>query len=484
MSTVLYLANQQIQVVTGVGGQKKITVQKAYSAQVPEGSIINGIVMDHESFVEFIKDFWKQNQLPNKDVTLVINSSKFVGKVIELPKLKPAKTAEFIDREFADIKNEEEDQIYGYIPLTGASENMRRIYAEGISTEFIKEYLEIFREIGIEVKEIYSGESSVINLTGMTLASKYQTFVLLIADNITLTTLLWVNGNFYHFNSIRCFNEQGTEEYAMEVARSVSQIIQFMMANQVEEKLETIRIAGIPDVDISLYQEGLYSQGINVEIQAYDSNELSADKVEVQRYIEAASGLVTSGKAQNFLQVYNGNKRKKNKEKEVNTGLLVVGGVFVVMLFATLGCFIFKVVKQTQLDKLEAEINSPYVLEQVQQYDALLERNSFLARQYSAIAEVDENLLTYPVCNNEIIKDIDDCAGNYATVTFESFQADAGLVTVTAKAENVDEINKFIREMNNCDIFNQIDYTGYSYDEQTKLWDIHVTCILTEAAGR
>jgi hypothetical protein len=55
---------------------------------------------------------------------------------------------------------------------------------------------------------------------------------------------------------------------------------------------------------------------------------------------------------------------------------------------------------------------------------------------------------------------------------------------VTAKAENVDDINKFIREMNNGKIFNQVDYTGYSYDEQTELWDIHVTCTLTEAAGR
>jgi Tfp pilus assembly protein PilN len=344
--------------------------------------------------------------------------------------------------------------------------------------------LDIFREIGIEVKEIYSGEGSVINLTGMTLASKYRTFVLLIADNITLTTLLWVNGSFYYFNSTRCFNEQGTEEYAMEVARSVSQIIQFMMANQIEEKLETIRIAGIAGADTEIYQEALDSQGINIEIQTFDSEALSADKVETQRYLEASSGLVNSGKEQNFLYAYNGNKRKKNKEKKIDTGLLAVGAIFVIMLIVTLSCFVVKMVKQTQLDKLEAEINSPYVQEQVQQYDELLERNAFLARQYSAIAEVDENLISYPVCNNKIIRVIDDCSGDYATVTFESFQADEGLVTVTAKAENVDDINKFIRELNGEDIFNKVDYTGYSYDEQTQLWDIHVTCTLTEAAGR
>jgi hypothetical protein len=111
-------------------------------------------------------------------------------------------------------------------------------------------------------------------------------------------------------------------------------------------------------------------------------------------------------------------------------------------------------------------------------------RNSFLTRQYNAIKDIDDNIYSYPVCDNDIIKVIDNCSGNYATVRFESFDANSGLVSVSAQSDTVDNINKFIKSLNEQEIFKKIDYTGYSYDSNTELWDIHVTCTLVEAAGR
>ena len=57
MSTVIYLANQQIQVVTGNLSGKKINIEKSLTGFAPEGSIINGIIMDTDSFVSFVKEF-------------------------------------------------------------------------------------------------------------------------------------------------------------------------------------------------------------------------------------------------------------------------------------------------------------------------------------------------------------------------------------------------------------------------------------------
>ena len=88
MSTIVYLSNQQVQVVTGSPGKAKIRIEQSFEAQAPEGSIINGIVMDTEAFAEFMKEFFRMNKLPTKDVTLVVNSSKFVGKTIEMPAMK------------------------------------------------------------------------------------------------------------------------------------------------------------------------------------------------------------------------------------------------------------------------------------------------------------------------------------------------------------------------------------------------------------
>jgi hypothetical protein len=481
MSTVLYLANQQIQVVVGTAGPQKIMLQQAYMADAPEGSIINGIVMDSDAFVEFIRGFWQANRLPAKDVTVVINSSKFVGKVIELPKLNASKTRDYIDREFASIKKEE-DEIYSFIPLASQDSKLRRIYAESIPSDFIKEYMEIFAAAGIGVKAICSGESSLISLAGITAAAKYKTFLMLIADNITLTSILWVNGSFYYFNNVRCFNQPGTPEYAMDVARSVSQIVQFMQANQIEFNLETIRLAGIAGVGIGMYREALEQMGINIPIEPFDSTMLSANQADVQSYISAASGLVTNGKWHNILNQFSDKKKKTGGQSYKGIYAIIV--VLIIMVVGTVAAAAVKMVRNSKLNELEDEINSPAVIMQIDEYDELLIRNSFLNNQYRAIADIDENIASYPVCNNDILDILSECAGNIVSVNFESFDADKGLVSISATAENVDNINLFIRELTTREVFNKIDYTGYSYDNQTGLWDIHVTCTLTEAAGR
>jgi hypothetical protein len=344
--------------------------------------------------------------------------------------------------------------------------------------------MDIFQSAGIQVKTIYSGESSLISLVNMTVAKQYRTFVVLIADPITLTTLLWVDGSFYYFNSTRCFHEQGTEEYAMDVARSVSQIIQFMQAHQIEHELEVIQIAGIVGNDIRLYQMALNGQGISVPSQAFDSSALSAGNGDVQGYLHAASGLVSNGKWHNILNQLGGKKRKKDNAAGSGKGFLIIGITFAVAVLATLGCFFYKLMKQQELDALEDEINNPTVLAQLDEYDTLVVRNSFLTSQYNAIADIDENLYTYPVCDDDILKVFTKCAGSLATVQFESFDANSGIVSITAKSDTVDNINVFIRALCNEDIFKTVDYTGYSYDSQTELWNINVTCTLTESAGR
>lgn len=483
MSTVIYLANQQIQAVTGSSGQKKVSVSKTYIAEAPEGSIINGIIMDPEAFVGFIKDFWKENKLSTKDVTLVINSSKFIGQTIELPKLKENKVVEYIDREFADLRKDD-DVIYGYIPLKDTDSNMRRVYAEAIATDFIGEYIEIFKEAGIGVKEIHSGESSLIGLTEMTVASYYDTFIMMIADKVTLTTLLWVDKSFYYFNSVRCFHEQGTEDHAMDVARSVSQIIQFMKAHQIAHELQNIQIAGMESFDIRMYREALEQQGIMVPITPYDGTVLSAAHEDVQEVLHATSGLVINGKSQNFFTQYHAKNKKTKSQSGSRKTIVLIVSVFVVMFLLTLGSFVLRQMKKSEFNRSEEEVQDPAIQEQLMDYDKLLSRNDFLRRQFDAINEVNENIDSYPICDQSIVRVMQNCAGTYATVEFESFNAEEGKVVVVAKSDSVDNINRFIKELNGQEIFNDIDYTGYSFDETDKLWDIHVSCTLSEGAGR
>ena len=128
MSTVIYLSNQQVQIVVGSSGAKGITLQKSLLLDAPEASLINGIIMNPESFSEFLSNSFRENHLSTKDVTLVINSSKFVGKTIEMPKLSISKSFEYINREYADL-GREENSVFCYSSIQNLENKFKKVFS-------------------------------------------------------------------------------------------------------------------------------------------------------------------------------------------------------------------------------------------------------------------------------------------------------------------------------------------------------------------
>lgn len=483
MSTVIYLANQQIQIISGLSGKNKVTISKCIMEEAPDGSIINGIVMDPDVFILFIKEIWAKHKLPAKDITMVINSTKFVGKTIEMPKAGKKKTMDYIQREFADFGSEVEN-VMGYIPLSGSNAKMNRLYAEQVELEYLQDYVSLFQKVGITVKNIYSGESGLIALTDATVGKKYKTFIMLLADKMTLSTLLWVDGSFYHFNSMRCFYEQGTEEYGMDVARAISQITQFMQANQVESQLEVAILAGITKEDAAIYRQVAEDTGIAVPVELFDPTIIAGGLRDNEEFLNAASGLIYGDSSRNFLEQIAKSKKRSSQSQNLLNKIYLVAGIFVTMLLITIILLVVSFSKKSELHHLQQYNNSATRQKQLKQYEKYTDRNDFLISQFDTIKDIDENLLTYPTCDENVWKRIHACGAGYSKVEFESFDAAEGIVTVKATAETVKKIHMFIQKLNGEDIFNKVDYTGYSYDDEKKLWDIHVTCTLAEAAGR
>ena len=73
---------------------------------------------DEEGFLEIIKGIWESNNLPRTGIGLVIDSSQFISRVVDVPLQKPAQTLEYLSREFADA-DRISDPLYGYFPMPG-----------------------------------------------------------------------------------------------------------------------------------------------------------------------------------------------------------------------------------------------------------------------------------------------------------------------------------------------------------------------------
>ncbi|MCR5420194.1 MAG: hypothetical protein K6E98_04230 [Lachnospiraceae bacterium] len=486
MSTVVYLANQQIQVIEGKRAGKGAALIKRYlTLEAPEGSVINGVVTDEDGFSEFIKAAWKEAKLPVNDVILIINSTKFVGRTLELPVLNEKTTYEYIAREFAEV-GKEVDQIFSYIPIGKTENKMNKYYVEGVESDYVRDCVSLFLKAGLKISAVYSDGSNLITLCGATSAKKHQTFVLLVADAMTLTTILWVNGAFNYGNTVRCFFDQGTPEYAADVARSVSQLIQFLKSNQSEAVLESIEIAGIDPADLSMYAEAISEQGTDAPVSLYSLYGLQASDPGLQRYLHTISGFYGKYKTQDFLSKAMHHK-KASKHKGLNdTVKLFIPAfiVFIIMAIVFTVMYIVKISKNRELQALNEFNESPEVMMNVSLFDAIEQRTNFLLAQYNAIKEIDEDILTYPCGNTEVMQVFRTCAAGYAEIELGAFDARNGTLSIEAKAAEVERINKFIKRLMEDPTFSDVNYTGYDYVDSDNMWKINITTTLAESVGR
>ena len=227
--------------------------------------------------------------------------------------------------------------------------------------------------------------------------------------------------------------------------------------------------------------------GIEVPVKVADYNFGSAlNSEETQKYLHAVSGLCSGGKTQNFLAQYKkaGKKKKTAENANLISSLILLGSILAVMLVILITLGVTSSGKRKELEKLEEYNTNPMRQTDLMDYEYYLRRNGYLISQYNAINEIDNNIVTYPTGNSKVLDVLKSTAIGYADITYDSFDAESGVISMSAKAKNVEDINKFIKKLTEQKMFSNVDYTGYRYNEQQEMWDVHVTCTLAEAAGR
>lgn len=104
VSAHVYITNNKIQVLTGSCVKNKLQVVNFYEEPLEEGCILNGIIMNNYSLQNTLTQMWQKNNLPTKDVTLVVNGSSITVKPLKIPQVNPKNVPGLIRAEFKDIE--------------------------------------------------------------------------------------------------------------------------------------------------------------------------------------------------------------------------------------------------------------------------------------------------------------------------------------------------------------------------------------------
>lgn len=481
--TVVYLSNQNVQVLVGEEKGNTLAVQNIYETQVPEECLINGVVTDERSFSEALGNFWKQHNLAHKDVRLVVNSSQFAVKMLELPKMRGDHVQEILKKEFLDV-DRKQDPLFGY-HVFGRTKTSMRILATAVERSFINNYLQLFGTLGIEVSTVHAALECAVRFLHNFARIQSETCIVQLVDDNNLTSILWVDGRFENTSRARLFSDSGTEGFGGEISRTVSHLLQFYSSLKREDSIRDIYIGGLNHSDLPYYVQGVEALGLQVQALTTDSSVSFASKPagkETGDYVFLLGALLET--KQSFNLVTASQQKDRAAAGDWVKRLLPMGIALVIGLVATGVVWGGNLVQQGQLNAANAYINDAENAKNIQLYDETNRKVADMGRTMNAAEALLDALDTYPKVNSSVTNAISNAAGSKVTTEIKTYDGAEGALTLRATAEKPEDIHGFIAELTGLALFSKVEYSGYTYQEAAGRYDINVVCYLTSDAGK
>ncbi|MEG1206242.1 MAG: hypothetical protein RSD74_07385 [Angelakisella sp.] len=247
MSTAIYLGNDRIQIVTGSSLRGKLKVKSAYSEPMPEGVIINGIIVNDQWLKERLLALKTEKKLLGRKVDVVIDSGDILTKTAVMPIISHSKLKKLVAGEFAEAVAEKQDKLYSYSVLLPKNPDGvgGTVLCTAADRSLVESYIDLFTGININIRSIRLGLDCIISLcTGLSELND-QTYILLLLDGNTLVATLFVNGSYFFSQRTRLLEERGTSASADELNRQISYITQFNKSQNSGGEISHIYLCGL-----------------------------------------------------------------------------------------------------------------------------------------------------------------------------------------------------------------------------------------------
>ena len=476
MAAILYLSNKLVQVVEAKSKGKTVTVQNVWQEEAPEGSIINGIITDEDIFLTWIRDFFAKNKLPKKEISLVVNSSQFNHKVLEFPGIQDAEIKKMIPREFAEHRTDSTLFTY-YILEKDKDSKMQHVLATAVEKELLLTYVNFFKQADIEISSIDSEINALVRLFSNSPEIKDKTCLIQILDGREVISMLFVKGRYYYSQKNRLLSQDLMEELPKELLSIRDKLFQFVTSQQIKEPIQAIYLCGQGQSELkrSMEEDKIFPG----EKVIFEEKPVKKKRIEFMYPIG-----ILLGKKQGsalFMQLKQEQKERK-KRQEVLKLLFPSLAVLIVCLLVT------AFMGNQYLSGTHELKESQKIMQERYAANASFEMASAsvnaMNTKINLVEDTWEHLMSYPVINSSVEQAVRNCAGDQVSIELKSFQRDSGVLTLVAEADDVRNISDFIAKLQQQEIFEAVEYSGFTYVTGADNYNIHVVCCMAEGAGR
>ncbi len=475
MITSVFLSNNTVFIACGAEGGKLPGRAKSIIYRMPEGSLLNGMITNEQELTQQLRELWRKEDLPRRKVRLVLESSHFSVKTLSLPRMKRGEIAGVIRREFADMEQYEE-RLYDYAFLKELDAGGQDTLAVMVNSSYIENWQKIFADIGVTLERITVSRETMTRYFASCGGLQSGAYILLLLDDMILTSVLWSGGRLISADRKRMFSEAGSEEFYTEIARSVSSIRQFYMGQRTKTKLTKVFLCGFQEQDTANCQESLDSFDLEMQVQPF--MEPYADNV------MAAGGLLEAKKSVNMLQAL---RERKKEEKSLNFSVKKAVPLLTLIALCIVGTVVLMLlcgIRMRRATEISEYLTDAERISQKFEVERLNHEIGNMERLLWEANLVREMKRSYPLADSAVTDKILAAAPYDMNVRIESYNALAGEIRMAISTPLVDDVNQYISALKDTGMFVDVDYAGYGYSENDERYQVEVSCILRGSAGK
>lgn len=247
MKTSIYMSNRYVSIIIGDSLKK---IEAIYRTILPEGCMINGVITNVEKVCQFLKEYMNKKEISLEDVSLVIDSTQIITKVLDLPLLKESELLNVINKEL-NVLIDVDTLVYDYMILE-QEKKLTKYLVCGIEENIIESYIDLFSHFDVEIKRMNIALASVIKIIDQISLMKKKTGVVIIIDGDSLMSILFENGNYIFSSHTRLYSQHESVAFANDITKNIAGLQQFLASEKSEYIITDVYLAGFSKEDYDI----------------------------------------------------------------------------------------------------------------------------------------------------------------------------------------------------------------------------------------
>lgn len=477
--TEIYIGANEIQAVA-YSGSGRVTIAGYYTSPLPDGCMINGLIINEEAFNDAVAEFVSGCRFKLNKARLLVDSSQIMLKSLPLPeKMQKKQILYAVRAELSSLDNKKE-YIYGYGEIRPRREGVSRdILCSGFEKELAEKYKNAFERVGVKLNAIHVVPGSIMHMVERIPALCEGTIILCVLDGQNAVTYLFANGCYIMHSRNRLLTKRGDEKITGELLGRISTMNQFSQSQKDFEKTSKVYFCGLDENE----RKGCHvvTDTFQLEAEAYSLEGLfklskAVTELPYDTLFNVLAAILPSKRRDVDFLAAEKEASVDTLEKKGHPGLFITALVATaVIMLAVWGVVLYGNLKiYREVKEIQQFTEDPGNLAEYQKALGLQDR----IRQYQSAAgqirSADTIIASTKQPDAQMLYSIEATAGAIECADYQ-YSLESEQLTFNCLAPDYHSIPGFIRALKASGFFRGVSYSGYAYDENAGGYRFTVT---------